>query len=69
MTLLAWLLIGPLFLVALGMYLCVLIAAGALVAGLWRYLRFKAEVRRGLRDMGQHEPAPNFYQHPGWPPS
>jgi hypothetical protein len=67
MTLLAWLLIGPLFLVALCMYLCVLLAAGAAVYGLWKHLRFKAEVRRGLRDM-RHEPAPDHFEHPGWPP-
>jgi hypothetical protein len=68
MTLLDWLPDAPLILVAFYLFLCVLFAAGAAVAGLWRHLRFKAEVRRGLSDMGQHEPAPNYFQNPGWPP-
>jgi hypothetical protein len=71
MTPFDWLLNAP-FLVALYLCLCLLLAAGAAVASLWRHLwrhlRIKAEVRRGLRAMGQHDPAPNFYEHPGWPP-
>jgi hypothetical protein len=38
------------------------------IAALVLWFRIRAEVRRWLRDSGQYEPAPSYYQHPGWPP-
>jgi hypothetical protein len=88
---LAWILIGPLFLISGCIYLCLLIAVACALASFTRSARLRvtlkrrgrvpgdgtpldpgeayllAGIERGLKQRAD-EPAPNYYQNPGWPP-